>query len=246
MAESSIEDRIGAVFGAPVSDPAGVLHVAAVARADDGGRRVIRIGEGAPRSETDAFLLGLSRARSDAIVTTGAILRAERDLEHRLDANLGTWRARVLGKGAPPTVVVLTRGEDLDLAHPALASSPALIATGARAAARLASDASRRGIEVAGLDDPSPRGVLRVLAHRGWRDVCIEAGPSTSSALYEEPALVDELVLSTFEEGALPPALDAGRFVAADRLRTLFGAAVSEVERTEESGRWRFSRFRRG
>lgn len=236
---------MGAVFGGPVAEPSGVLHVAAVGRADDGRRRVIRIGESAPRSETDAFLLRLSRARSDAIVTTGAILRAERDLEHRLDPDLEMWRVRVLGKSAPPTVVVLTSGEDLDLEHRALASSPALIATGARAAARLASEASRRGIEIAGLEEPSLRGVLRELAHRGWRDVCVEAGPSTSSALYEDPALVDELVLSTFEEEPLSPALDAGLFVDADRLHAVFGAPVSEVERTEASGRWCFRRFRR-
>jgi len=82
-----------------------------------------------------------------------------------------------------------------------------------------------------------------VLHTRGAGLISIEAGPSTAGSLYDEPALVDELLLSTYEGdrpgvelgGALPPddVLFAGRTCVADSVRD------------EESGRWRFQRWLR-
>ena len=118
------QQRIVELYGpAPVGE-VGVLHGLALWKAPSGPPRVLRIDENTPRSETDRFVLHLARARADAIVTSGSILRSEPQLSHEIGHDAGmkheldAWRREVYGHANPPLSLVLTRGANLDLAHP--------------------------------------------------------------------------------------------------------------------------------
>ncbi len=134
----------------------------AVYRPRPGAFRVLRITPETPKSAYDQFSLMVARARADAILTSGRNLRLEPTGTHvlsgpgTLPAALAAWRQERLGKTSPPHLLVLTRGEDLDLDHPAL-KIPArvFIFTGEEAAFTLESRAADRGIEVVGVPDPS-------------------------------------------------------------------------------------------
>ena len=107
----------------------GVVHVTAVWQRAGGYLVTLRsgssTGDDPPRIVHDAFALGIARARADAILTTGEILRREPDLRHGLPGpgalplGLAEWRRTVLGKTTPPILWVMTRSGDLDFAHPA-------------------------------------------------------------------------------------------------------------------------------
>jgi len=263
--ESSIaiacEERIRALWSSGCSGPdaalemrapAGVLHVTAVGRTFGGGLDVIAIGPGAPASRTDFFLLNLCRARADAIVTTGRILRSEPDVHHGVQgtgdepAMLAAFRRETLGKTRAPRSVVLTSGLDLDLGHPMFhGARPALVATGSRGAAALRARANEADLEIAELPRPDLRAVVEMLAREGCGTICVEAGPATSLDLYRAPIAVDELVLSTWEERVLPEGLRAGRFLPGQDLEALLPRHGPVAERIEESGRWSFRRLRR-
>lgn len=220
-----------------------MLHVSAIGRLDGGGFGVLRIGPESPSSETDFFALSVARARADAIVSTGSILRAEATVTHDPGPELLDWRRDVLGKPEPPLLAVLTRGDSFPLEHPALRAGRVLIGTSGEGAARLAARLDGRGPEVVALADPSLRGLIADLKRRGHRTLCLEAGPSTSVGLYEPPVAVDELLLSVFEQSPLPDALVAGLFPDPSQLRASLGMPVSEVSRLEASGLWRFRRY---
>ena len=241
----SVTDRIVALWADPLTRPAGVLHVVAVGRAAGGGLGVIRIGPGAPASRTDRFALSVARARADVIVSTGRILREEASLVHDPGSEARAWRRGVLGKPDEPVLAILTRGAGLPLEHPALRRARVLVGVPRAAAAGLSAALGRRDARVVGLEDASLRGWVAELRRRGFRTVCVEAGPSTATSLYEDPLAVDELMLSIFEEHALPDRLNAGPFLAPGALGERFGAPRSEILRSETSGRWRFCRYAR-
>lgn len=243
MSADVVARRIQELWGDDFAGPSGVVHVAAVGRDAAGGPHVMRIGPTAPSSATDGFALAVARARADAILTTGSILRAEPQVSHALDPDLLAWRREVRGKVQSPTIVVLTRGRDVPYDHPVLRGPRVLIATSCDAAKAVERAVEGRPVQVMRLADPSPRSVVEALVRRGCHDVCIEAGPSTASALYEEPPLVDELLLSIFEAEPLEEPLSAGAFLEESRLRGVFGAPTTDVSRDEASGRWRFCRY---
>ena len=212
---------------------------------------MIRIGPGAPRSRVDGFRLRLARARADAVLTTGANLRAEPALRHTLDgegaAELVRHRREQLGRSGPPESVVLTRGQRLDPAHPLwLGPRPVRVLV-----PRDGAEAARRELAARGavIETPERAGLPGALHHlrsrSGTCTVCIEAGPATARHLYRAALLADELLLSIF----LAPELDARHLVAPfaspHRIRALFGEPVERTESEEESGRWRFERYRR-
>ena len=62
----------------------GVVHVTAVWQRGDGDLVTLRTAAGAPRVAHDALVLGLARARADAILTTAEVLRCEPGLRHDL------------------------------------------------------------------------------------------------------------------------------------------------------------------
>lgn len=219
-----LEDRCAArireLYGDDLLTPSGVLHVTS-AWSDSGGRLfTLRIGPNSPASATDFFALELARARVDAIVTTGQILRDEPGLTNELtDPELASWRRERLGKKGPPVTVVLSRRTDLPRSHPLFATSEVVVRN-------------------AGLRES----LAWLCDERGFTSVAIEAGPSTSRAVYDPPVAVDELLLSIYRAPELPEGVRGGELLGLPALGRLFPER-SECTREEESGMWSFLRL---
>lgn len=230
-----------------------VLHVASVWRGGDGVSRVLRIGPKTPRSRHDAFLLALARARAEAIVTTGRILREEPALTHGplgppgVRAALAEWRRERLVLAHAPWLLVLSSGAGLDPAHPAFrgALRPVLYVPAAAAAA-LRDRFADTAVRVVSTPVPSVRLALDHLGRLGARRITVEAGPTTARELYEAPARVDELWLATYAGAALDADVIGERFVADGRLAAALPEVSEPVLRREASGAWSFSRRFRG
>lgn len=237
--------RIRELYGDDLTREAGVLHVTSAWRAPAGELFVLRIVPSAPRSETDAFALALARARADAIVTTGRILREEPGLSHALPPALREWRREALGKRELPSSVVLTSGAGLDLAHPLLhGGGRAAIFTSQAAVAQLAARAGASGVEIVGVAQPGLRALLAWLAReRGCASVAVEAGPTTALALYQEPLALDELMLSLYLEPSLPEPARGPRLLPLERIEALLAPASEPLASPEASGRWLFKRY---
>ncbi len=240
-------DDLLAAFEIHADRGGNVIHATSAWR-DSGDELVsLAINADTPQSPVDSTVLRLARARADAIVTTGKILRAEPSLQHvldpRADAALLAWRADVLGKTAAPTTVILTSRPDVDVAHPIFEATPRpLIYTSTQAAPRLAQRVEAAGVEVVADPHASLRSAIRNLRSR-FATILVEAGATTTGGLYREPRLVDELMLSIYEE---PELAAAARGPALPPLSTLTAGmhAVGEVVRVRErSGRWSFRRF---
>jgi riboflavin biosynthesis pyrimidine reductase len=191
----AIEERARTLFGeVDWSAAGGVIHVVAIAEAP---RVVLAIGPHWPASATDRFVLGFVRARSDAIVTTGAILRSEPELVHRFsedpgeDEALTVWRFRTFGRSRAPELIVLSRSGELPALHPAIRfASGGFVWTSERGRERLGARLGALEVVVAdptGMDDSGTE-VARALAfarsRRGIETLAVEAGPSTAQMLY--------------------------------------------------------------
>ncbi len=247
VSAESIPKRLRAALGDDDFIQSGIVQVAATWRAPDGALRVIRIAEGAPPSETDHFLLRAARMRSDAIVTTGKILRDEPTLTHdEVDPELLAWRRNELGRVLPPLTTLLSSGLDIDFRHPLLGRVPPPLLTlpveNAEAATTEAA-AAGRNVEIIAREHPGLRDTLSVLAGRGCRLALVETGPSTASELYEGVPAVDELWLSVFEEPELPTPYVGEAFATESRLHEVFDCTSRPCSRSEASGRWSFQRF---
>lgn len=256
-----LERRIEALFGEEVDwrRETGVVHVTAIGSFP---RAAIAVGQGAPRSRTDRFVLGFARARADALVTTAAILRGEPELVHRTSedpreaADWQRWRADRLGRASRPILLVLSARGDLPLDHPALDASPHTIVWTTQAGrARLGAARARCEIVVDG--DPAQAGgaspasalaaAIRGLRGRaGVETIVLEAGPRATQGLYGAGASVDELLLSVFM-GASFPAVAGPELPATESLAASFAVAAprTRVQLDEESGAWIFERYRR-
>lgn len=251
---------------AGLTDPAGVIHVAAVGREPDGELVVLEINQATPRSAHDRFALDLARARADVIVTTGAILRAEPGLRYELASDradaLHTWRMDQLGRPTPPLVVVLTGREDIDLDHPTLHGwAQPWIFTNVDCARALHGRLPRH-VGLAGVPSPDLQTLVDWARRRfDARTITIEAGPTTTRPLYrfhdeglhheeaapgegEGPGLVDELMLSVFE-GTIPSAARGQPFVPERTLERYFTRRHEGEVVHEQSGPWRFIRLLR-
>jgi riboflavin biosynthesis pyrimidine reductase len=229
-----------------------VLHVASVWRDAGGAARVLRIGPSAPKSRHDTFLLALARARAEAIVTTGRILREEPALTHGLRgppeprAALAAWRRERLVLAHDPWLLVLSSGRELDPMHPAFHAPlrPVLFVPSA-AAAGLRERFADTDARVVSVPAPNVRFALDHLHRLGAKRITIEAGPTTARELYAEPCRMDELWLATFA-GAAPPAEAVGEpFLEDARLAGVLPDASPPCVRDEPSGPWRFERRRR-
>lgn len=252
-----VTERVRRMYGDDsLSDPAGVIHVAAVGREPDGELVVLKINHATPRSAHDRFALDLARARADVIVTTGAILRAEPGLRYELASDradaLHTWRMDQLGRPTPPLVVVLTGREDIDLDHPTLHGwAQPWIFTNVDCAKALHGRLPRH-VGLAGVPSPDLQTLVDWARRRfDARTITIEAGPSTTRPLYlqggaegDGPGLVDELMLSVFE-GTIPSAARGDRFVSEHTLDRCFAHRHEGDTIEEESGPWRFVRLLR-
>lgn len=260
---AAVLERVRRLYGdESLSDPAGVVHVAAVGREPDGELVVLEINQDTPRSPHDRFALDLARARADVIVTTGAILRAEPGLRYELASDradaLHTWRMDQLGRPTPPLVVVLTGREDIDVDHPTLHGwARPWIFTNVDCAKALHGRLPGH-VGLAGVPSPD-LGTLIDWARRRFdaRTITIEAGPSTTGPLYQPspatgradgqadgPRLIDELMLSVFE-GTIPSAARGAPFPSEQTLERLFARRHEGEVIQEDSGPWRFVRLLR-
>ena len=237
----------------------GVVHVAAVWQRGSIEQRepttwtTLRINEATPQSPLDAFALHLARARADAIVTTGRILRSEPDLRHTLGGPgtlseaLADWRREGLGKPSPPVSLVLTGSGEVDFDHPLFAGPGRVVVfTGRAAAWHLESRALDYGVEIVAVDEPSPRAAVDFLRGAfGAATVSIEAGPTSARQLYEPPPLVDELMLSIYHSASLPGMVRGPRFLGPSRIkRTFTHRSEPFVAPTNEAdARWQLTRW---
>jgi riboflavin biosynthesis pyrimidine reductase len=226
-----------------------VLHVAAVWRDASGAAHVLRIGPAAPKSRHDAFLLSLARARAEAIVTTGRILREEPALTHglrgppELRAALAAWRRERLVLDSPPWLLVLSSGRELDPAHAAFRGpTRPLLFVPAEAASEVRERFAATDVRVASVPEPSARLALDHLRRLGAKRITSEAGPTTARELYTVPPRVDELWLATYAGEAPPAAVVGPRFVDEARLAAVLPEASTPSVRDEPSGAWRFAR----
>lgn len=211
-----VERAALALLGDPLRTRPALAHVVAVWSPDGERNEVMRSIAGAPRSAADRFVLNLARARADAIVTTGAVLRAEPGLRFVLVGPeapaMMRWRIDVHHL-LPPTALVLSGGVDLDLEHPAL-KGPAhvvLFVPEERADPVRRSLRSFKWVKVQG--DPQPsleRAVAWLRAERGAQSISVEAGPSVARRLYDASIGIDELLLSRYSGESLDDALRAG------------------------------------
>ena len=237
------------MYGAEIGACAGVVHVAAVWEEKPDQYFALAIGEHTPRSQRDHFALEVARARADAIITTGRILRAEPALRHDLRGSwangLAAWRRERLGKRSPPLSLVLTSGFGLPLAHPLFGGRAAPIVYTGHAGRAL--EARLPGARLVAADNPDIHGALDYLQNTlGCRTVVIEAGPSTARALYGATPRVDELMLSILQcpGAALPAAARGPGFIAtADIGRALPCSAPFHVVEGSAEGTWQFHRF---
>ncbi|MEM9177489.1 MAG: hypothetical protein AAGC67_19915, partial [Myxococcota bacterium] len=141
MQAADIDERASALYG--VVDwrrAAGLIHVAAI---HGPSNRILAIGPASPPSPIDRFVLGLARARSDVLITTGGILRAEPDLVPRYaeeagaEAAFAEWRRRTLERASPPRLLVLSATGRFPADHPALQAGTGWIWTSAEGARRM-------------------------------------------------------------------------------------------------------------
>lgn len=246
----------------------GVVHVTAVWQQADGGLVTLRTGADAPRIAHDALVLGLARARADAILTTAEVLRREFELRHELPGpgelprGLAHWR-RALGKASPPLLCVMTRSGDVDLGHPAFRlGGRSVIYAGRPAAWTLESRTADAGVELVASDDPSPQDAVSLLRREfGAATVVVEAGPSVARELYRDaegeaesprvsgwlpgpPARVDELLLTVFHGAELETRFRGPRFLARADVEAALGRPVSTRRmRSVDGGEWELARY---
>jgi riboflavin biosynthesis pyrimidine reductase len=224
----------------------GVIHVVAAFEHDD-DLRVLAIGPSAPQSETDFFVLNLTRARADAIIVTGKVLRDEPELRYDLQGasavGLSQYRERILGKTQPPRLIVLTSGRGLDPTHPALHSWARPVIFTSEAATLPAAVTEHESIEVVRHPEPSLRGAIEWARSGGDHTIAIEAGPNTARSLYDgDRDLLDELLLSTFE-GSTATEARGDILVGRTQLERQLVRPHHEMTVEEPSGPWRFERW---
>jgi hypothetical protein len=159
---------------------------------------------------------------------------------------LAAWRRERLVLGAPPWLLVLSSGRDLDPAHPGFhGETRPLLFVPASAAEAVRERFAQTDVRVASVPKPSVRLALDHLERLGARRITIEAGPTTARVLYEEPARVDELWLASYAGERPPDGVIGERFVAEERLSAALPTASSPAPRDEPSGRWTFEGRRR-
>jgi riboflavin biosynthesis pyrimidine reductase len=232
-----------------------LVHVTAVWQDEDTGYRTLNIIPETPTSDHDRFVLSLARARADAIVTTGKILRSEPELSHEflgppaLRRAFADWRKVVLAKQHPPLSVVLTSGRTLDCHH-SIFQGPTrpLIFTSTDGKSRLASWAEANQVEVVGVDHPSAgEAVAHLQDERGAGTVSLEAGPSTTLPMYHDGPTrpIDELLLSVYLGPRISGSVRGARFLDREALERAFPFRSEPYVVEEPSGPWQFQRFTR-
>jgi riboflavin biosynthesis pyrimidine reductase len=262
MNENELEEQIHLLYGeVDWLRARGILHVMAIIGQGDS---VIAMGPTAPRSATDRFILGLARARSELVLTSGAILRSEANLEHRYaedaetNASFVRWRRKTLGLEEAPALLIISKSGELPNDHPALHFARAgMVWTSKVGRERLGPSLGRLSVEagITGRGDAEPAklaetlgGLLRTARSRfRARTILIEAGPGISTEFYRSPQVgcprLNELLLSRFE-GNIEAAAIGPSFESISGIREFFPEAPRRLRVEEPSGAWVFERYR--
>lgn len=237
------------LLGADPARAGRVLQTVSVWRDPRGAAHVLRSGPRTPRSRSDSFLLALGRARAEAIVTTGKILRDEPGVTHAvfgapaMRAALLAWRRERLVLALDPWLLVLSSGRGLDPAHPAFhAPLRPILFVPAAAATGLRERFAETDVRVVAPPAPSLGAALDHLRRLGARHITVEAGPTSTRGLYEDPVGIDELWLSTYAGSPPDPEVIGEPFADDAALVAALPGASTAVERDEASGPWRFER----
>ncbi|MDH3653339.1 MAG: hypothetical protein OEN21_03645 [Myxococcales bacterium] len=247
---ASVDRAARALFGSPLDTRPAVSQSYVAWRAAEGAPLTsILINEHSPKSDLDSLALHISRARADAIVITGKILRDEPRLsfDPRADPRWGeallNWRERRWALFEPPWLLILTNQGELDFDHPVFHgwARPVIFTNDQAAARRLAAAPCPVVADAA----PDIRRAIRHLqVSRGCECVSIEAGPSTARALYERPIAIKELLLSVYLEPSLDEHAQGAPLIKLSEVRAMFRSETSTVHR-EDGTHWSFHRFRR-
>ncbi len=247
---ASVDRAARALFGSLLETRPATSHSFAAWRSgEDAPLTTIRINEHSPKSDLDFLALHIARARADAIIITGKILREEPGLSFDLRADrrwgnaLVSWRERRWGLFDPPWLLILTGRGDIDFSHPVFHGGVRpMIFTSDRTATRQLAAAP---CPVVSDDSPDIRRAIQHLqVARECECVSIEAGPSTSRALYERPIAVEELLLSVYLGPQLDERAQGAPLVSLSDVRRLFRSETSATHR-DEGKHWSFHRFRR-
>ncbi|MEM7355430.1 MAG: hypothetical protein AAF657_31750, partial [Acidobacteriota bacterium] len=146
------------IYGSTLTER-GLIHAAAVWQGDRGRLVALRPEDAVARCHHAGLAGCLARARADAILTTGAALRRQPTLDHRLGGPgalggaLTAWRHEHLGKSEPPITLVVTPDADLELEHPIFRYwTRPVVLTSPHSQWQLESRAVDFGIEVVGVE----------------------------------------------------------------------------------------------
>ncbi|MGB9339587.1 MAG: hypothetical protein WCB63_10130 [Polyangiales bacterium] len=251
LADAASVDRAAhALFGSSLDTRPAVSHSFAAWRAKrDQPLTTIRINEHSPKSDLDFLALHIARARADAIIITGKILRDEPELSFDLRADprwgdaLQDWRERRWGLWEPPWLLILTARGELDFDHPVFHGwvKPLVFTSDATASRKLAA----APCPVVADEAPDIRRAVRHLqVARQSECVSIESGPSTARALYERPKAVKELLLSVYLEPSLDERAQGAPLITLPEVRGMFRSETSAAHR-ERGQHWSFHRLRR-
>lgn len=247
---ASVDRAARALFGSRIDTRPAVSHSFAAWKAEpDSPLTTIKINEHGPKSDLDFLALHIARARADAIIITGKILRDEPTLSFDLQADprwgdaLVQWRKRRWGLLDPPWLLILSGSGDIDFEHPVFRSEVRpLIFTSDRTASRKLADSPCPVVADAAPD------IRRAIEHlqltRECECVSIEAGPSTARALYERPMAVKELLLSVYLDPELDERARGAPLVKLSEVRRWFRSETSVTHR-ERGQHWTFYRLRR-
>jgi riboflavin biosynthesis pyrimidine reductase len=235
------------LFGRRFEPRPGLVHVASV-HVRDSVFYILHIRDDTPRSPHDACMLRMARARADAIVTTGRVLRAEPRLRHELSGSsaaaavLQSWGDRVRGRATARVSIVLTRGRAFAPDHPLVTGSTDVVIACPRGSAdSLRERFGGRDVDVVGLDEPTVAAVVQLAkGHWGAETVLLEAGPATVGPLYDDGAPPNELMLAEFR-GGTPPHVRGGRLVHRQTIIDGMGPLQYGPTRGPHDELWRFA-----
>ncbi len=251
LSDAASVDRVAQIlFGSALDSRPPVSHSGAVWNDPESQQlTTLRINQYGPKSDLDFLSLHIARARADAIVITGKILRDEPSLRYDLRADtrwgdaLADWRERSWGLWERPWLLVLTASGELDLSHPALQGwARPVIFTSDRTAARKLADSP---FPVVADAEPDIRKAIHHLqVTKDCQCISIEAGPSTAVSLYERPAVINELLLSVYLGKTIDNRARGAPLIELGRLRDRFRSETSATHRCQGQ-HWSFHRFRR-
>jgi hypothetical protein len=138
---------------------------------------------------------------------------------------------------------VLSSGRDLDPTHSAFhGPTRALLFVPDAAAAGLRARFVDTAVHVASVASPSIRLALDHLRGVGANRITIEAGPTSTRALYDPPAAVDELWRATYLGRRPDPAVIGEPFAEDERCEAALPHGSEPARCEEPSGAWSFER----